>query len=227
MKIPNKLIIRDLGQQEYEPIWHAMQKFTAERDESTADELWCLEHPPVFTMGLNGKNKHLLNIQDIPVINIDRGGQVTYHGPGQLVIYTLIDLKRLNIGVKDLINTIEQSIIQLLKRYGINAQGKENAPGVYVNNAKIAALGLRIKRNKSYHGLSLNIDMDLGPFEQINPCGYEGLTVTQIKELKPGVNLKHIKTDLTSQLSQFLGYNEDSIIFTTSDNSACNLDNTV
>jgi lipoyl(octanoyl) transferase len=214
MKTPSKLIVRDLGLQDYAPIWQAMQDFTATRDDSAADELWCLEHPPVFTMGLNGKKTHLLNIQNIPVIDIDRGGQVTYHGPGQLVIYTLIDLKRLNIGVKDLVNSIEQSIIQLLKKYGINAQGKENAPGVYVNNEKIAALGLRIKRNKSYHGLSLNIDMDLTPFEQINPCGYEGLAVTQIKDLKPELNLKHIKTDLISQLSQFLGYNEDSIIFT-------------
>lgn len=210
----NTLIIRDLGLQEYEPIWQAMQDFTAKRDDSTADELWCLEHPPVFTMGLNGKKSHLLNIQNIPIIDIDRGGQVTYHGPGQLVIYTLIDLKRLNIGVKELVNSIEQSIIQLLKKYGVNARGKENAPGVYVNNEKIAALGLRIKRNKSYHGLSLNIDMDLSPFEQINPCGYEGLAVTQIKDLKPELNLDHIKTDLISQLSQFLGYNEDSIIYT-------------
>ena len=210
----NTLIIRDLGLQEYEPIWQAMQDFTAKRDDSTADELWCLEHPPVFTMGLNGEKSHLLNIQNIPIIDIDRGGQVTYHGPGQLVIYTLIDLKRLNIGVKELVNSIEQSIIQLLKKYGVNARGKENAPGVYVNNEKIAALGLRIKRNKSYHGLSLNIDMDLSPFEQINPCGYEGLAVTQIKDLKPELNLDHIKTDLISQLSQFLGYNEDSIIYT-------------
>ena len=213
MKTPGKLIIRDLGLQAYQPIWQSMQDFTAKRDGSTADELWCLEHPPIFTMGLNGKKSHLLNIQNIPVIDIDRGGQVTYHGPGQLVIYTLIDLKRLNIGVKDLVNAIEQSIIQLLEKYGINAQGKENAPGVYVNNAKIAALGLRIKRNKSYHGLSLNINMDLSPFEQINPCGYEGLAVTQIKELKPELNLKHIKADLISQLSQLLGYNEDSIIY--------------
>lgn len=211
--IPDKLIIRDLGLQDYEPVWQAMQKFTAERIDSTPDELWCLEHPPVFTMGLNGKKEHLLNIKNIPVIDIDRGGQVTYHGPGQLVIYTLIDLKRLNIGVKELVSFIEKSIIQLLKQYDINAQGKENAPGVYVNNAKIAALGLRIKRNKSYHGLSLNIDMDLTPFEQINPCGYEGLAITQIKDLKPTLNLSHIKTDLISHLSQFLGYNKDTLVF--------------
>lgn len=205
---PNTLIIRDLGMQDYEPIWQAMQAFTTERDENTEDELWCLEHPPVFTMGLNGKNKHLLNIDNIPVINIDRGGQVTYHGPGQLIIYTLIDLQRLQIGVKDLVNNIEQSIIKLLDQYGINAQGKENAPGVYVDGEKIAALGLRIKKNKSYHGLSLNIDMDLSPFQQINPCGYEGLAVTQVKDLTANNNFESIKKDLTLNLSQLLGYND-------------------
>jgi len=213
----NKLIIRDLGLQDYEPIWKSMQDFTANRDNSTPDELWCLEHPPVFTMGLNGKKIHLLNIQNIPVIDIDRGGQVTYHGPGQLVIYTLIDLKRLNIGVKDLVKIIEQSIIELLQQYGIDAKGKENAPGVYVNNAKIAALGLRIKRNKSYHGLSLNLDMDLTPFKQINPCGYEGLAVTQISDLKPEQALENLKTDLIAHLSKLLGYSEKSIVYTTQD----------
>ena len=202
----NTLIVRDLGLQDYEPIWHAMQEFTAERNESTPDELWCLEHPPVFTMGLNGKNKHLLNIENIPVVNIDRGGQVTYHGPGQLVIYTLIDLGRLHIGVKDLVNNIEQSIIQLLKKYDIDAKGKENAPGVYVNGEKIAALGLRIKKNKSYHGLSLNINMDLTPFQQINPCGYENLIVTQLKDLNPKIELDLIKENLVSNLGQHLHY---------------------
>ena len=205
---PNSLIIRDLGLQDYEPIWKAMQKFTAERDEKTPDELWCLEHPPVFTMGLNGKIKHLLNINNIPVIDIDRGGQVTYHGPGQLIIYTLIDLGRLHIGVKDLVNNIEQSIIQLLKKYDITAKRKENAPGVYVNGEKIAALGLRIKKNKSYHGLSLNIDMNLSPFLQINPCGYENLAITQIKDLKPELNFSTIKNELILQLGQLLGYTD-------------------
>lgn len=211
---PDKIIIRNLGLQEYGPVWQAMQKFTAERNKSTADELWCLEHPSVFTMGLNGKKEHLLNINSIPVINIDRGGQVTYHGPGQLVIYTLIDLKRLNIGVKELVTIIEKSIINLLKQYKINAQGKEGAPGVYVNNEKIAALGLRIKRDKSYHGLSLNIDMDLSPFQQINPCGYAGLAVTQVKDLAPDLNIRVLKTELSTLLCQLLGYNKDSIICT-------------
>ena len=202
----NTLIIRDLGLQDYEPIWKEMQKFTAERDEQTPDELWCLEHPPVFTMGLNGKSKHLLNVNDIPVINIDRGGQVTYHGPGQLIVYTLIDLKRRHLGVKDLVRNIEQSIIQLLKKYDINAEGKENAPGVYVSGEKIAALGLRIKKNKSYHGLSLNIDMDLSPFLQINPCGYEDLSVTQLKDLKSEFDFNTIKKELVQLLSKLLGY---------------------
>ena len=211
--IPNNLIIRDLGLQEYQPIWQAMQNFTANRNESTPDELWCIEHPATFTMGLNGKDKHLLSIKDIPVINIDRGGQVTYHGPGQLVIYTLIDLKRLNIGVKELVTSIEQSIITLLKQYGIAALGKEGAPGVYVNEKKIAALGLRIKRNKSYHGLSLNIDMDLSPFQQINPCGYAGMAVTQIKDLKSDADFSKIKNDLIELLSKKLGYRKQDIIF--------------
>ncbi|MFK5914550.1 MAG: lipoyl(octanoyl) transferase LipB [Woeseiaceae bacterium] len=206
----NTLIVRDLGLQEYKPIWQAMQKFTAERNNSTADELWCLQHPPIFTMGLNGKEKHLLNIDNIPVINIDRGGQVTYHAPGQLIIYTLIDLARLNIGVKDLVNIIERSIIQLLARYKIIARGKENAPGVYVEQEKIAALGLRIKRNKSYHGLSLNIDMDLNPFLQINPCGYEGLQVTQITDHIQETSFNQIQQELVSIISRNLGYEKIS-----------------
>lgn len=210
---PKKLIVRELGLQEYQPIWQEMQDFTVSRDESTADELWCLEHPPIFTMGLNGKDEHLLNIKKIPVVNIDRGGQVTYHGPGQLVIYTLIDLTRLNIGVKELVNIIEKSIILLLKQYGINAQGKEGAPGVYVEGNKIAALGLRIKKNKSYHGLSLNVDMDLAPFQQINPCGYEGMEVTQIKELIKNSNRLKIKSDLILLLSKQLGYDKQDIDF--------------
>ena len=204
----NTLIIRDLGLQDYEPVWKEMQKFTADRDEKTPDELWCLEHPPVFTMGLNGKSKHLLNVNDIPVINIDRGGQVTYHGPGQLIVYTLIDLKRRHLGVKDLVKNIEQSIIQLLKKYDIKAEGKENAPGVYVSGEKIAALGLRIKKNKSYHGLSLNLDMDLSPFLQINPCGYEDLSVTQLKDLKSEFDFNTIKNELVQHLSKLLGYTD-------------------
>lgn len=206
MNNQNQVIVRDLGFQEYEPVWKAMQQFTANRDETTTDEFWCVQHPPVFTLGLNAKKEHLLNVKDIPVINIDRGGQVTYHGPGQLVIYTLLDLKRLNIGVKALVNAIEQAIISLLKQYGITAAGKENAPGVYVDDAKIAALGLRIKKNRSFHGLSLNIDMNLEPFKQINPCGYAGMEVTQLKDLNSRLYLSNVKIDLVSKLSYFLGY---------------------
>ena len=211
----NTLIVRDLGLQEYQPVWQAMQDFTAKRDETPPDDVWCLEHPPVFTMGLNGKDEHLLNIKNIPVINIDRGGQVTYHGPGQLVIYTLIDLARLNIGVKDLVNSIEKAIITLLKKHDINALEKEGAPGVYVEEKKIAALGLRIKRNKSYHGLSLNINMDLSPFQQINPCGYAGMAVTQLKNLKDDIDSEKVKSDLITLLSEFLGYQESEILFST------------
>ena len=212
--VPNKLIIRDLGLQEYLPVWHAMQNFTANRGESTPDELWCLEHPAVFTMGLNGKDKHLLKMTNIPVINIDRGGQVTYHAPGQLVIYTLIDLARLKISVKELVSGIEKSIIILLQQQGIKALGKEGAPGVYVGEKKIAALGLRIKKNKSYHGLSLNIEMDLSPFQQINPCGYEGMQVTQVKDLKENSDMLQIKSDLITLLSKQFGYKEKDIKFT-------------
>jgi lipoyl(octanoyl) transferase len=209
--IPDKLIVRNLGIQEYEPVWREMQNFTAERDANTADEFWILEHPPVFTMGLNGKDKHLLNTADIPVINIDRGGQVTYHGPGQLVLYTLLDLERLKIGVKELVAIIETAIINTLKQYGIQAQSKENAPGVYVEGAKIAALGLRIKKNKSYHGLSLNVDMNLTPFQFINPCGYENLAVTQLKTLLPQIDLNSVNMNLITHLSQLLGYNKNAI----------------
>ena len=202
------LLIRDLGIQQYEPVWHAMQNFTAQRSDKTPDELWCLQHPAVFTMGLNGKQEHLLDTGDIPVINIDRGGQVTFHGPGQLVIYTLLDLTRLKMGVKELVIVMEQAIINLLADLGIAAEGKRDAPGVYVNEAKIAALGLRIKKGRSYHGLSLNIDMDLSPFTRINPCGYKGLSVTQLNDHKSDVDYLTIKNQLLEHLVKVLGYNK-------------------
>lgn len=201
------LHIRQLGPQDYETVWHQMQQFTAERDETTEDELWLVEHSPVFTLGLNGKPQHLLNPGEIPVINVDRGGQVTYHGPGQIVIYCLLDLKRLGIGVKQLVQKIEQAIINLLARYEIPAAARRDAPGVYVEGAKIAALGLRIKRGKSYHGLSVNIDMDLEPFSRINPCGYEGMTVTQLVDLKPAIDTSKVPDQLVTELKQVLGYN--------------------
>ena len=175
--------IRNLGLQDYESTWQDMQRFTQNRDAETADEIWITEHSPVYTLGLNGKREHLLATGDIPVINSDRGGQVTYHGPGQLVIYTLIDIKRLDLGVRSLVTALEQAMIFALAQYGIIAVAKCDAPGVYVNGKKIGSIGLRIKKNCSYHGLSINNQMDLTPFDHINTCGYSGLEVTQLSDL--------------------------------------------
>ena len=181
-----QLAIKALGLAEYVPTWQAMQDFTAARNVATPDELWLLEHPPVYTQGQAGKPEHVLNPGAIPIVQIDRGGQVTYHGPGQLVAYLLLDLKRRKLGVRDLVRRMEQSVIDLLADYGIESYGKVDAPGVYVLRdgveAKIAALGLRIRNGYSYHGLSLNVNMDLEPFSRINPCGYAGLSVTQLAD---------------------------------------------
>jgi lipoyl(octanoyl) transferase len=176
-------VIRDLRLQDYDATWRDMQRFTQHRDTDTADELWITEHPPIYTLGLNGKREHLLDTGAIPVINSDRGGQVTYHGPGQLIIYTLLDIKRLDLGVRQLVTILEQSIIVALAQYGIPALARADAPGVYVNGKKIASIGLRIKKNCSYHGLSINNHMDLRPFDYINTCGYAGLEVTQLADL--------------------------------------------
>jgi lipoyl(octanoyl) transferase len=172
-----------LGRVDYEPTWRAMQTFTETRTPDTQDEIWLLEHPPVFTLGMNGKSHHVLMPGDIPVVKIDRGGQVTYHGPGQLVVYPLLDLRRLQLGVRDLVIALENAIIVTVARFGIQAAGKRDAPGVYVQGRKLASIGLRIKRGCSYHGLALNVAMDLEPFKRINPCGYAGLEVTQVSEL--------------------------------------------
>ncbi len=177
------LMVKRLGRVDYVPTWKAMKALTAARTPETPDELWLVEHPPVYTLGLAGKPEHLLRSTDIPVVNIDRGGQITYHGPGQIVAYLMLDLKRRGIGVKELVNRIEQAVIDLLADHGIAAERREKAPGVYVNGAKIAALGLRIKNGCCYHGLALNVDMDLTPYQAINPCGYAGLTVTQTRDL--------------------------------------------
>lgn len=174
--------IRNLGLSDYQVTWDAMRDFTEQRLEDTADELWITEHAPVFTQGLNGRAEHILDPGNIPVIRIDRGGQVTYHGPGQLVLYCLLDLPRRGLGVKGLVRRIEQAVIELLDGYGITAEAKPGAPGVYVGAAKIAALGLRIRKGCCYHGLSLNVDMELEPFSRINPCGFQGLAVTQLRE---------------------------------------------
>ncbi len=177
---------RFLGLVEYEPTWRAMQEFTAQRTAKTPDEIWLLQHPQTFTQGQAGRPEHLLDAHGIPVIRIDRGGQITYHGPGQLVVYLLLDLRRWKINVRELVRLMEQAVIDLLAEYGIAAQGREDAPGVYVEGAKIAALGLKIRNGCCYHGLSLNVDMDMTPFTYINPCGYQGLQVIHMKDL--GVN---------------------------------------
>lgn len=179
------LRLRRLGQVDYAACLAAMQGFTDRRDSATADELWLLEHPPVFTLGLAGKPQHVLDAGDIPVVHCDRGGQVTYHGPGQVVLYTLLDLKRADIGIKALVSTLEQAVIDLLATLGIAGERRAGAPGVYVAGAKIAALGLRVRRACCYHGLSLNVAMDLAPFDRINPCGYAGLAVTDLRTLAP------------------------------------------
>lgn len=169
-----------LGRVPYEPIWRAMQRFTEQRDAATGDQIWLLEHDPVFTLGMNADRSHVLAPGGIPVVQIDRGGQVTYHGPGQLVIYPLIDLRRAGLGVRDLVGALERSVIDYVARFGIRAECRPGAPGVYVGECKLASVGLRIRRGCSYHGLALNIDMDLEPFHRINPCGYAGLAMTQL-----------------------------------------------
>ncbi len=175
-----------LGEQGYESVWQDMRQYTDERDSTSPDQLWIVEHPPVFTLGQAGRKEHLINIREIPVVQSDRGGQVTYHGPGQIIVYILLDLKRRRLGVRRLVRYIEQTVIDLLGTLNIEAQTRQDAPGVYVDNAKIASLGLRVRKGCSYHGLALNVDMDLEPFSRINPCGYPGLAVTQLTDL--GVN---------------------------------------
>ena len=176
-------IIRHLGRADYEATWRRMQRFTETRAADTADELWFLEHPPVFTLGMAGRREHLLAPGDIPVVHTDRGGQVTYHGPGQLVVYTLIDLRRAGLGVRDLVSGLEQSVIDYAATLGITAAARRDAPGVYVAGRKLASVGIRIRRGASFHGLALNVNMDLGPFRRIDPCGHAGLQMTQLAQL--------------------------------------------
>jgi lipoyl(octanoyl) transferase len=199
------LLVRHLGRRAYEPVWRAMQTFTDQRDESCADELWLVEHDPVFTLGQAGKREHVLAAGDIPVIPVDRGGQVTYHGPGQIVAYPLIDLRRAGLGVRDFVTRIEQAIIDTLEHWNIVALRKDGAPGVYVANAKIAALGLRVRRGCAFHGLALNVAMDLQPFKRINPCGYQGLQVTQVLDLGGPSPLAEIESVLVAELARQLG----------------------
>ena len=194
------LQVKQLGRVEYEPTWQAMLEFTTSRTAETPDEIWIVEHPPVFTLGQAGKPEHLLIDIGIPVVKIDRGGQITYHGPGQVVLYLLLDLQRLKIKVRELVTTIEQAVIDFLAAYGVTADRLAGAPGVYVGDAKIAALGLKIKNGCSYHGLSLNVDMDLHPFTAINPCGYAGLKVVQTKDF----NIPLTPIQAGEQLTQYL-----------------------
>ncbi len=188
----------------YKPIWQQMRDFTDIRDSNTPDALWCLEHEPVFTQGQAGKAEHILDAGDIPVVRTDRGGQVTYHGPGQLIIYVLLDLKRRGLTIKPLVNGIEQAVIDMLAEYNINAHRKPGAPGVYVNDAKICALGLRVRKGCSYHGLALNVNMDLAPYQQINPCGYEGMAVTQCADLGGPKTVAEAQSSLIPHLQGFL-----------------------
>ncbi len=198
--------IRSLGRREYEPLWRSMQAFTNSRGDETPDEIWFTEHPPVFTLGLNASREHVLAPGDIPVIQIDRGGQVTYHGPGQLMVYPLIDLRRAGLGVRDLVTALEQSIIDLAAQYNIVAASRADAPGVYVQGKKIGSVGLRVRRNSSYHGMALNVDMDLEPFTRINPCGFEDLEVTDLAELGVTKDLSELARDLEPYLLRHLGF---------------------
>jgi lipoyl(octanoyl) transferase len=204
MPAADALIIRHLGQVDYETAWHDMQRFTQNRDSNTPDELWFLEHPPVFTLGRNGKPEHLHSSGDIPVLNVDRGGQVTYHGPGQLVVYTLLNINRRQLGVQSLVRKLEQAVIDLCADYAIEAQRRDKAPGVYVDGRKLAALGLRIRKGCAFHGLSLNIDMDLAPFSMIDPCGYRDLEVTQLRDLGIEASTETLTEQFQNHLERLL-----------------------
>jgi lipoyl(octanoyl) transferase len=197
-------VFRHLGLRPYEPVWRDMQAFTDAREAGTPDEIWLLEHEPVFTLGKNAQPQHVLDAGGIPVVQIDRGGQVTYHGPGQLVVYVLLDIVRLKTGVRSLVSALEDSVVELLAGYGVQAASRRDAPGVYVDDSKIAALGLRIRQGCSFHGLALNVDMDLEPFSRINPCGYEGLAVTQLSTLARDVTMAQVEQRLSAILLQKL-----------------------
>ncbi|MHB1398287.1 MAG: lipoyl(octanoyl) transferase LipB [Trichloromonadaceae bacterium] len=202
------LILRHLGRQPYEPVWQRMQKFSASRGPDTPDEIWLLEHDPVFTLGREGKAEHLLEAGEIPLVRVDRGGQITYHGPGQLVVYLLLDLRRRRLGVRRLVEQLEQSLCALLAGYGIKGHLIPSAPGVYVNGAKIASLGLRVSQGRTSHGLALNINMDQQPFAQINPCGHQGLAVTQLKDLAGPSSIEEVGQTLLALLATHLGYQQ-------------------
>jgi lipoyl(octanoyl) transferase len=208
-KIPRDIprpVIRRLGLVEYEPTWRAMQRFTDERGPATPDEIWFLEHPPVFTLGMNASAAHVLAPGDIPVVQIDRGGQVTYHGPGQLVVYPLIDLRRSGLGIRDLVTALERSVIDLAAEYGVTAEARRSAPGVYVEGRKLASVGIRVRRGASYHGLAVNVSLDLEPFGRINPCGYEGLQMTRLADLAGPASVDVAVDALEPHLMRALGF---------------------
>ncbi|MDX1499172.1 MAG: lipoyl(octanoyl) transferase LipB [Woeseiaceae bacterium] len=197
--------VRKLGRTTYEPVWRDMQQFTNTRDASTPDEIWFTEHEPVFTLGLNAAREHLLTPGDIPVVQIDRGGQVTYHGPGQLMVYPLVDIRRAGLGVRDLVTGLEQSVVDLAREFGIDAASRADAPGVYVAGAKIASVGLRIRRGASFHGMALNVAMDIEPFSRINPCGFRNLEVTDFARLGAALSLTEAPDRLLPHLLGHLG----------------------
>ena len=206
------LLVRQLDRQAYEPVWQAMKSFTEQRDEQSKDEIWLVEHDPVFTLGQAGKPEHVLAPGDIPVVKVDRGGQVTYHGPGQLVVYLMLDVRRNGSGPRKIVTALENSVIKLLAGYDIEAYSKPDAPGVYVNNAKLASLGLRFRKMRSYHGLALNVDMSLEPFQRINPCGYVGQPVVTLKELYPDATIATTTDALLKCLLAELGYTDYQFI---------------
>ena len=206
------IVIRDLGRQDYVPLWRAMQRFTDARDDATPDEIWFTEHPPVFTMGLNASKEHLLAPGDIPVVQIDRGGQVTFHGIGQLMVYPLIDLSRGGIGVRRLVTALEQSIVDLAAEHGVSAAARKDAPGVYVDGDKLASVGLRIRRGCSFHGMALNVAIDLEPFSRINPCGYENLGMTDLQRLGIDLDLSLASRRLLPHFLKHLGFADAKVV---------------
>ena len=206
------ITVRSLGLQDYEPLWRAMQRLTDTRTDGTADEIWFTEHPPVFTLGLNASRDHLLATGDIPVVQIDRGGQVTYHGPGMLMVYPLIDLKRMDLGVRDLVTALEQSVVDLAADYGIEARAKPDAPGVYAADTKFASVGLRIRRGASYHGMALNVRVDLEPFLRINPCGYAGLEMTDLATLGGDSDLDTVRDRMLPHFLRHLHLENSNLI---------------
>ncbi len=208
----SEIAIRSLGRQDYEPVWHAMQEFTNTRDANTADEIWFTEHNPVFTLGVNASREHLLAPGNIPVVQVDRGGQVTYHGPGQLMIYALIDIKRAGIGIRPLVTALEQSVVDLVGEHGVRAASRKDAPGVYVDGVKLASVGLRIRRGSSFHGMALNVDVDTEAFSRINPCGFSDMQVTDLIRLGTGHDIVSAQSQLLPHFLRHLGLSDSTLI---------------